>query len=390
MKILHVLNELNICGNGIVNFATDLAASQRIGGEEVAVASPKGTLCGFLSAYGIRHYDVESRLSVPSLFRAMIGFRRTLKDFAPDVVHCHMMTGLLIAKASRRKQSYTLVTHVHNIHQKSSRLMGFADHCIAVSEAVKRELQGWGVPEKRISVVPNFTLQSPRREFLAGQTALDLKQPAVVTVAGLNKRKNIDGLIRAFEHVVERHPNAHLYLVGDGPDRNVFESQANVSKTREQIHFEGFQADPTPYLRAATVFVLASHRESFGLVLHEAREQGVAIVATDVDGIPEALDHGAAGILVRPGDSLEIAGAICSLLENESKLRHYQLAARQNLSQQAIPAATNLVRSIYDGLRANHTNRIDGSRDQTAGGLSTLGANSLSLPPRAREEESAT
>ena len=49
-----------------------------------------------------------------------------------------------------------------------------------------------------------------------------------------------------------------------------------------RIHFEGFQAEPQRYMLATDIFVLASHCESFGLVLTEAREAGCAIIASDV------------------------------------------------------------------------------------------------------------
>ena len=91
-------------------------------------------------------------------------------------------------------------------------------------------------------------------------------------------------------------------MVGNGPEMELFQEQARTSNYNSRIHFEGFQASPQSYMRAADIFVLASRRESFGLVLVEARQAGCAIIASDVDGIPEALDHGAAGILFPPSD----------------------------------------------------------------------------------------
>ena len=62
MKRLHVVNELNACGNGIVNMAADVAATQAAGGHDVAVASPQGSLLPFLTAAGVKHFDLSFRL----------------------------------------------------------------------------------------------------------------------------------------------------------------------------------------------------------------------------------------------------------------------------------------------------------------------------------------
>src|SRR6202012_5011302 len=155
---------------------------------------------------------------------------------------------------------------------------------------------------------------SPRQPTISAIQAASLVRPSIVTVGGMNHRKGIAELISAFEIVGEKLPNAHLYVVGDGPERVLFETQAHKSRWRERVHFEGFQNVPQAYMLSADVFVLASRRESFGLVLIEARQAGCAIVATNVDGISEALDNGGAGILVPPQTPEALANAIGSLL----------------------------------------------------------------------------
>ena len=112
---------------------------------------------------------------------------------------------------------------------------------------------------------------------------------------------------------------AHLYLVGDGPERELFERQARRSRWSDRIHFEGFQTVPQAYMLSADVFVLASRRESFGLVLIEARQAGCAIVATNVDGVAEALDGGRAGMLVPPRNVPSLAVALTRMLRNDRR-----------------------------------------------------------------------
>jgi glycosyltransferase involved in cell wall biosynthesis len=191
-------------------------------------------------------------------------------------------------------------------------------------------MQQRGIPAYKLRVVCNGTLNSPRQcREIAPQS---LQRPAIVTVAGMYHRKGIAELIAAFTQIAAECPTAHLYLVGDGPDRDQFIAQAQQTSVSDRIHFEGFQPHPQSYLQSADIFVLASHREPFGLVLSEAREAGCAIVASYVDGIPEALDHGHAGILIAPANVPALSQTIAELLKQPQLLKTWQERSQQNLA----------------------------------------------------------
>jgi glycosyltransferase involved in cell wall biosynthesis len=167
------------------------------------------------------------------------------------------------------------------------------------------------------------------------------------------RRKGIAELIAAFEGVGARFPDAHLYLVGDGPDRSKFEYLARQCATSSRIHFEGFQKEPQRYMLAADVFVLASRREPFGLVLTEAREAGCAIVASDVDGIPEALDGGDAGLLISPKDVPSLEVALVSILSDPEEKAKWQRLALQNLEMHSVNRVANETEAVYRQLLQN-------------------------------------
>jgi glycosyltransferase involved in cell wall biosynthesis len=136
--------------------------------------------------------------------------------------------------------------------------------------------------------------------------------------------------------------------VGDGgAGRIEFERQAALSQAADRIHFEGFQQHPESYMRSAYVFVLPSHRDSFGLVLHEAREAGTAIIATDVDGIPEALDHGRAGLLVPPGNTQALADALRQILSDPKEREKWKAQASIGLSEHTTKRMGEEVISVY-------------------------------------------
>ena len=350
MKVLHFLNALPGAGCGIVNAAIDIISGQARQGLEVAVCSGGGEVAELLHRHSIPHFNLLQTRTPQALVKSVAGFHNIVHQFEPDIVHCHMVANVLIARLVRVFHSYKIVAHLHNVHQRSSDLMRLADRVIAVSDAVGVDMEKRGIPRKRLRVVLNGTLNSFRNEAAFQAPPQRLSHPAIVTVAGLNHRKGISELITAFERVAAIVPQAHLYLVGNGPDRETFKSQASASPFKSNIHFEGFQPNPVSYMRAADVFVLASRRDSFGLVLSEARECGCAIVATNVDGIPEALDDGRAGVLVPPMDVAALSTAILGVLTNSQEQRRLAEAARQQLDRFTVDRVARDLSIVYSEL----------------------------------------
>lgn len=319
MRILHITNDVTDLGNGIINAAVDLAAGQVEQGHVVVIASAGGGHEPLLGRLKIAHFSLDQTRRPLQLLKAVALLRRYLRDFQPDIVHAHSRTGLVLAWLVTRFTQHPLVAHVHNVHERESAIMRLADRVIVVSESVGRTMRAMGIPEAKIRVVHNGPLRSPRLPSLDTVSPACIKHPAIVTVGGMNHRKGIAELITAFEHIAPQIPDAHLYLVGDGPEMQLFQQQAKASRYDTRIHFEGFQPRPQSYMRAAEIFVLASQRESFGLVLVEARQAGCAIIASDVDGIPEALDYGTAGVLFPPSDIPRLAQEMLYLLNDDDK-----------------------------------------------------------------------
>ena len=333
MRILHLANHCHEIGNGIMNVAVDIACRQAEAGHAVAFASGGGSYVELLARHGVEHHHLPQNWRAPlSLPRTAIGLRRIVGAVRPDIVHGHMMTGAVLARLIRGRAPWRIVTTVHNEWQRSADAMGVGDRVIAVSEAVALRMAARGIPTRKLDVVRNGPLDSPRRAAISDAPTLDLARPAILTVAGLYERKGIADLIAAFEIVAARHPTATLHIVGDGPDRARFEAQARAGRYGERIRFAGFQRDPRPWYRGADIFVLASHSEPFGLVIAEAREAGCAVIGSAVGGIPEVLEDGRAGILVPPADPPALARALGDLLDDPDKLAHWRSAARTGLA----------------------------------------------------------
>ncbi len=371
MRILHILNDIRALGNGIINVTIDLACLQAEAGHQVAIASNGGEYESLLATYQVQHFRLNQQRRPLNLLKAARQFQTIVQDFQPDVVHAQMMTGMVLAWLLKGLNSYRLISTVHNEFQSSAILMGLADRVIAVSQAVAVAMQARGVPPQKLQVVCNGTLGSPRQQQV--ESPQPLQHPAIVTVAGMYERKGITELIAAFAQFAPDFPHVHLYLVGNGPDRTKFEAEAQQTSVADRIHFEGFQSDPQRYLQPAEIFVLASRREPFGLVLSEAREAHCAIVASHVDGIPEALDQGQAGILVPPANPQALAQALRQLLENPDLLQTWRDRAGQNLSWLTVDRVHQETLTIYQECLARSVSSGTGlshHRNETSSPLS--------------------
>jgi glycosyltransferase involved in cell wall biosynthesis len=106
------------------------------------------------------------------------------------------------------------------------------------------------------------------------------------------------------------------------------------------VSFEGFQANPFAFMRAADVFVLSSEFEGFGNVIVEAMAVGTPVVATDCPyGPEEILDGGRYGCLVPPGDPQALADALARVLADPALRARMSAAGRERaraFSSQAI------------------------------------------------------
>nr|WP_274704857.1 glycosyltransferase family 4 protein [Deinococcus geothermalis] len=326
------MNEVREIGNGIVNVAVDLACLQAALGHEVLVISSGGEYETLLAAHGVKHIAVNQSRRAGNIIRAIWAIERIFQEFRPNIVHAHMMTGAVISTLLKCRHSYMLVTTVHNEYQRSAVLMGLGDRVVAVSEAVGHAMRRRGIPGNRIRVVRNGTIGSPRRTPLPEVSPAELRRPAIVTVGAVSPRKGSDILIEAFSMTCEALPDAHLYFVGnrDWPEVEELVKQKNLE---ERVHFVGFEPQPQRYIMNSDVFVLPSLREPFGLVLIEAREVGIPIIASDVEGIPEALSGGKAGILIPPGAPVALSIELKRLLANNRSRKEWSRATQEGLEE---------------------------------------------------------
>ncbi len=106
--------------------------------------------------------------------------------------------------------------------------------------------------------------------------------------------------IYAFALFLHHNPSARLLIAGEGPERVILESVAHSLGVSHAVHFLGLVASMREFYQSLDVFICASLREPLGNVVIEANGCGCPVVATAVDGLPEAVEDGVSAICVPP------------------------------------------------------------------------------------------
>jgi N-acetyl-alpha-D-glucosaminyl L-malate synthase BshA len=144
--------------------------------------------------------------------------------------------------------------------------------------------------------------------------------------------KRVTDAVEIFAMVREKMP-AKLVLIGDGPDRGAAEYLVRKKKLQKDVIFLGKQDQVYEKLGAADLFLLPSQLESFGLAALEAMACEVPVIATNVGGLPEVVEHGVDGYLVEPGDVKRAGAYAIEILSRADRGGEMGHTARLNAKQ---------------------------------------------------------
>jgi glycosyltransferase involved in cell wall biosynthesis len=184
----------------------------------------------------------------------------------------------------------------------------------------------------RIVTVPNGIDIRPFRTGKREQTREKLGFGANAILIGfigrLAPQKGLSYLLPALQRLWNQYPLAHLVIAGDGPLRRQLEREASEVGVRERVHFLGFRDDAPDLLAAFDIYVQPSLWEGHSISLIEALAAGKPIVASDIDGNREAVEHGDTGLLVAPANSAALARGLESLLHDRRLAEQLGMRAR--------------------------------------------------------------
>ncbi|HJQ53089.1 MAG TPA: glycosyltransferase [Gemmatimonadaceae bacterium] len=308
---------------------------------------------------------LESR-GVP-VSRIVVGGRGYLEEYRalreliarikPDVVHTHGYRSDVIGGVAARRGKIAAVSTVHGFTGGGIRnrinevIQRFALRrsaaVIAVAAPIVDRLVSAGVPRSRISCIPNGFSREIQLERSVARGRLGIKDGRLVAgwVGRLSPEKGADVMLRALS---ESDANWILSIIGDGPDQDSLRRLAVQLGVAHRITWHGTVSGAASLFSAFDAFVLSSRTEGTPIVLFEAMDASVPIVATTVGGIPHVLTE-ADALLVRPDDPSAIARALGAIQENRGAARERAFHARGRLLSAFSDAAwADAVNAVYE------------------------------------------
>jgi glycogen(starch) synthase len=179
-----------------------------------------------------------------------------------------------------------------------------AKHITAVSSTLRREaIKLYDIPDWKIDIVPNGIVPDHYQadvdpEEVKRRYGFDPDSPLILFVGRLAWQKGPDMLVDAAPGLLREHSGGQFAFVGDGQMRRGLETRARSLPVRFLGRLD--DADYVSLLNASDIVAIPSRNEPFGLVLLEAWSAGRCVVASDVGGLSENIEHGTDGVKVRP------------------------------------------------------------------------------------------
>jgi len=302
MKVLHVITGLE-AGGAEIQLALFLRHT-RHRSDVVTLYNP-GSVAEQIRADGtqVRNLGMTRNTQVGALLK----LRSIVAEGQYDVVHTHLYRAQIYARpAARLARTPVVVTTEHSIgetHIEGRRMTTgvrglylaselFSDTTIAVSDVVKERLVRWGVPAKKITVIPNGLETAPlafdpaAREKARQQFAIGPDTYVIGALGRIHENKRVDLTVEAAVPMLGER--CKILVVGRGDHQPQVEAAAARLGVSDHVIFGGFQPDTAAMMSAFDLYVASSVQETFGLAVLEAMASGLPVVYTvcpALDGI---------------------------------------------------------------------------------------------------------
>ncbi|HEV2402802.1 MAG TPA: glycosyltransferase [Candidatus Saccharimonadales bacterium] len=331
---------------------------------------PAKTAYAGLTVYRLPYWIKISNTPFSPLWPLQL--RRIIKHENVTIINAHAPVPLFADVAIRIARRTPVVITYHMLSMKKHKLktdwlIGLYEHhvlpmtlrsavrIICPSDIVRESLKAFKDKSRTISPGVDIDQFSP---------AKDLPQYTVLYVGSLRRSDNHKGvsyLLRAMAEIIKTHPKTKLHLVGADDGQAYFKNLANRIGLSGHVHFHGVKHGNglAAVYRQASVFVLPSLNESFGMVVLEAMASGLPVIGTKVGGLPNVIDEGRTGYLIAPAESRVLTEKIIYLLDHPKKARQLGRAGRNKAE-----------RHLSWHLQADKTDRLLQEALETTGGRS--------------------
>lgn len=334
MKIVYVITRSDVVGGASVHLL-DLASGVQNEHNNVTILSGgNGIVTDLARARNLKCITLNNLVREISIYKDICGYlelRRIIKKLSPDLIHAHSSKAGILGRLVGKSLKIPVVFTAHGwaftegVPEKRRRLYikierfiaKFTNQIITVSNYDKNlALKNHVGNDTLITTVHNGI---PTIEKLPRLTS-ENKLVKLVMVARFDTPKNQKFLIKALSEIKDL--SWSMDFIGDGPSINQSKELVHDLNLSDKINFLGACSDVSERLINSDVFILISDWEGLPLTILEAMRSGLPVIATNVGGIPEAVEHGETGLLVNINDSINLIDSIRKLIESPDMRRN--------------------------------------------------------------------
>ena len=311
MKILYIITLPQI-GGAQVHLFTIATELMKRGYEVAVVVGSAGWLTEQLEKHGIRYFvlpTLRREISPCCDFAALWHLRRIIKEYQPNLVHCHSSKAGLLGRIAAWSLGVPAVFTVHGwsftegvapmkrrIYECIEWIGGFFAQCIICVSEYDRKL---GVSKLRRHREKMVTIYNGVSEEAPVYMEVLRESLHLVMVARFSQPKAQGDVLQALFRLNECGIKVHIDFVGDGAELDAVRQLAQQLSLSDQVHFLGSQTHVENLLPAYDGFLLISRWEGRPISILEAMRAELPVIASDVGGVCEEVIHGKTGLLVQ-------------------------------------------------------------------------------------------
>ena len=355
MNILQILPRLDV--GGVETGTIDLAKELIKKGHKVIVVSGGGELVKNLIEMNVTHIELPVHKKSPfTIMSSIKALESIIKDERIDIVHSRSRVPNIIAFFAARHTGVKFITTAHGYYSNHfiSRVTGWARFVIVASSVIGRHMiEDFQVPYERVRFIPRGV---DLDKFKFNMPSASSKSEYKIGVIGrVTPIKGHGFFLQAIARVVRIFPMVKVLIVGDAPKdkpgyMEKLKALAKQLQIEKSVEFLGAQYDIPKIMADLDLLVLPSvGKEAFGRVIIEAGASGVPVIATRVGGAIEIIEDGHTGILVRPGDILELVNSIIRVLKDRELSKGLATEARRKIEREySLEKMTESTIKVYD------------------------------------------
>jgi glycosyltransferase involved in cell wall biosynthesis len=311
-----------------------------------------------INVYGRKLYTYSRLKKIKLFFTEYLPYQfriiRLIKSFNPDVIHSNSGRSILFNYIALRYSKKPIINHIRGkfipTHKRTKRNFAICDKLITVSKSIKND---YFEESDKHKVIPIYNGVEPNNIFTNNKVNSILEEEKIIfgCFSNIVPFKGYHHLIDAME-VLNNQGYTQKYKViclGKFPtgyeEYHQFLDVKSKKSKIDNINFLGFQKDPFQYYSSIDVSLLPSvssekldmidssiqirGNEGLPRVLIESMVFSNPLIASRIEGVPEMIDEGRNGFMVKPGDSKQLAEKMKFIIDNPDKIKPMGLLSRK-------------------------------------------------------------